>query len=136
MNLWGGLNVIWFLLFVCILVALVLWLVGQRRKFARQVSAEYERICREEPESEIGRLGENEFRLRYERALQMRSNKLALLVLLSTPITVLVPAYLIINGESGMMYALALATCIGGLVAVIRYGLTRSPSVIDLMRQA
>ena len=130
-----GAILIWLLFFILVLVAFVLWVVSQRRKFARQVGADYERIKRTEGDSAIGQMGENEFRLAYEKALKRRSNKAALWVLLSIPVTIGIPYLLVVNSDGGIVLLLAMVVCIGGVVAAVYWGLKSQPSVLDIMRE-
>ena len=80
-------------------------------------------------------MGENEFRLAYEKALKRRSNKAALWVLLSIPVTIGIPYLLVVNSDGGIVLLLAMVVCIGGVVAAVYWGLKSQPSVLDIMRE-
>ena len=127
---------VWLFFIILFFVALVMWAVSQRRKFARQVGADYERIRRTEPDTALGQMGENEFRLAYEQALKKRSNSVVVPMLLSLPVTLLLPMWMITTSDgSGAQLMFALALCIGGLGLVVRYALSKSPPVVEIMRE-
>lgn len=126
---------IWIFLFLFLLslVAFVFWAVSHRRKIERQISADHERLKRTDPLSPLARLGENEFHLAYGKALNKRLYSVLFWVMCSVPVTLFLPAWLIVTSDGVVQPLIGMAICIGGLAAVIGYSLAKSPPALEVM---
>lgn len=123
-----------FVLFaLLVLVALVVAAVNAQKNWNSQIGAERERIQRTEPDSPLAQLGENEFRLAYQKASKQRQNRAALYLLAAAPFLIGGVFWMLPRIESTTVVIGLMVVAIGAVFFILRWALKSGPTITEVM---